>query len=172
MSALRVVLLAEGNGEVGPNAHRGPLSPIAIEEWGPGHELFARAIALKSQIPREAVQYREPLRTRGKVAKGSNLLHGRTLRQLLTYLPVDRPDLAIVLVDADGELSRKRALEEILHDVPGTRLIVVAVHEFETWLVSDGAALARVLSADPLRAPQHPEKLEPARRESAPQHAY
>ena len=117
MSALRVVLLAEGNGEVGPNAQRGPGSPIAPLDWAPGHAIFARAIASKSRVPEAAVQFIEPLRTgRGAVAKGSNLLHARTLRQLLSYLPASRPDLIIVLVDADGVPSRKRDLEAVVNE--------------------------------------------------------
>lgn len=163
MSALRVVLLAEGNGEVGPNAQRGPGSPIDPDDWAPGHALLARAIAARSKIPQGAVQFLEPLRTgRGAVAKGSNLLHDRTLRQLLSYLPANRPDLVIVLVDSDGASSRKRQLEIVVSDLPGAKLVAVAVNEFESWLLSDGAALASVLSVVPAMAPQFPEKLEPS----------
>jgi hypothetical protein len=163
MSALKVVLLAEGNGEVGPNAQRGPGSPVAVDDWAPGHELFARAIAHGTKIPREAVRFLEPLRTgRGGVAKGSNLLHDKTLRRLLGYLPAFRPDLAIVLVDADGEPTRKRKLEGILHDIPGNKLIAVATQEFESWLVGDPAALTAVLGVDANRAPPHPERLAPS----------
>lgn len=162
MSALRAVLLAEGNGESGPNAQRGPGSPIHVEDWGPGHELFARAIAASSSIPREAVQFLEPLRTsRGAIAKGSNLLHRQTLRRLLSYLPAVRPELAIVLIDADGDTSRKQLLEGFLEDIPGVRLIAVAIQEFESWLSCDGKTLNAVLSADSGGAPQQPEKLAP-----------
>lgn len=167
MSALRVVLLAEGNGEVGPNAQRGPGSPVARADWGPAHELFARAIAHKSKIPRAAVQFLEPLRTaRGAVAKGSNLHNERTLRRLVDYLPAYRPELLIVLVDADGETGRKRQLETALRDIPGTRVIAVATQEFESWLVSDPAALVSVLAVDASSAPHHPEKLAPSEAKS------
>ena len=159
MSALRVVLIAEGSGEVRPNPLRGPLSTIPVDDWGPGHVLFARAIAARSKVPRAALRFSEPLRTvRGGIARGSSL-HGKTLRVLLNYQPVDRPDLIIVLVDADGDPSRKRFLDELVADMPGTKLIAVAVQEFESWLLSDGDALAAVLGVDPARTPQHPEKL-------------
>ena len=67
-----------------------------------------------------------------------------------------------MLVDADGEPSRKRVLESALHAVPGARIIAVAIHEFESWLVSDGGALNLVLTASASSAPNHPEKLAPA----------
>lgn len=159
MSALRVVLIAEGAGEVRPNPLRFPLSTIPAEDWGPGHVLFARAIESRSSIPRLAVKFTEPLRTtRGAIAKGS-ALHGKTLRILLNYQPVDRPDLMIVLVDADGDTTRKRTLEGLVADMPGTKLIAAAIQEFESWLVSDGDTLARVVSAPLAKAPQHPERL-------------
>lgn len=162
MSALRVVLIAEGGGEVRPNPLRGPLSTIPADDWGPGHVLFARAIASRSEIPRAALRFTEPLRTaRGGIARGS-ALHGKTLRILLNYQPVDRPDLIIVLVDADGDTSRKRFLESLVGDMPGTKLIAVAVQEFESWLVSDGEALTAVLPAGRAQLPPHPEKLAPA----------
>lgn len=162
MSALRVVLIAEGAGEVRPDPLRFPLSPIPAEDWGPGHVLFARAIESRSSIPRPAVKFTEPLRTsRGAIARGS-ALHGKTLRILLNYQPIDRPDLLIVLVDADGDTARKRSLEGLVADMPGTKLIAVAVQEFESWLVSDGSALSRVVSAPLARVPQHPENLAPA----------
>lgn len=162
MSALRAVLVAEGAGEVRPNPLRGPLSTIPVEEWGPGHVLFARAIESRTSIPRRAVKFTEPLRTsRGVIARGS-ALHGKTLRILLNYQPVDRPDLLIVLVDADGDTARKRTLESFVADMPGTKVIAVAIQEFESWLVSDADALHRVVSAPLAQAPQQPERLEPA----------
>ncbi len=145
-----------------PNPLRGPLSTIPVEDWGPGHVLFARAIASRSAVPRAALRFTEPLRTgRGAIARGS-ALHGKTLRILINYQPVDRPDLIIVLVDADGDTSRKRFLEGLVSDMPGTKLIAVAVQEFEAWLLSDGKALAGVLATQPAQVPQHPENLAPS----------
>jgi hypothetical protein len=43
--------------------------------------------------------------------------------------------------------------------MPGTKIIAVAIQEFESWLVSDAAALSRVVSAPLAKAPQHPERL-------------
>jgi hypothetical protein len=43
--------------------------------------------------------------------------------------------LIIVLVDADGDASTERTLEDFVADVPGARVITVAVQEFESWLL-------------------------------------
>ena len=65
----------------------------------------------------------------------------------------------IVLVDADGETSRKRDLEAMVSDMPGTKMVAVAIQEFEAWLVADGAALVAVLASSPSKVPQQPESL-------------
>ena len=50
----------------------------------------------------------------------------------------------------------------MVNDLPGAKLIAVAVNEFESWLLSDGAALFTVLGVESSKAPQHPESLEPS----------
>ncbi|MDX2014630.1 MAG: hypothetical protein SFW67_30810 [Myxococcaceae bacterium] len=136
--SLSVVLLAEGTGDLGENLLRGPRSRIDDEDLGPAHVLLSRALAEVRGVPRAAIQFFEPNRTaRGTLARGSVLKHRRSLRQLINYLPAQRPDLIIVLVDADGDSSTEATLEGFLSDMPGSRVIAVAVQEFETWLLDE-----------------------------------
>jgi hypothetical protein len=51
------------------------------------------------------------------------------------YPPTRRPELIIVLVDADGDPSIEKSLESDVADMPGTKVIAVAVQEFEAWLL-------------------------------------
>ena len=52
----------------------------------------------------------------------------------------------IVLVDEDGEPSRRNQLRQDTESLPLPRVIAVAVREFESWLIADSAALAKVLA--------------------------
>jgi hypothetical protein len=71
-----------------------------------------------------------------------------------------RPDLAIVLVDCDGENTRKSRLEGDLASIPCPKVIAVAVQEFEAWLLADVPSAMRVLGASrPFLGP--PEGLKP-----------
>jgi hypothetical protein len=54
----------------------------------------------------------------------------------------------VVLVDEDGDRSRKTRLVEHTADLPGTRVIAVAVREFEAWLLADESALREVLDGE------------------------
>lgn len=162
MGALRVAVIAEGNGEARSNPLRGPGSVIEEDEWGPAHELVARLLESMGRLSRGAIQFVEPNRTsRGAVARGSQLLKSSTLRQLLSYpRPVDRPDLLIVLIDEDGESDRRGALTAVVADLPGTIVIAVATQEFEAWLIADADAVFRVVgTAD--RPPANVEGLAP-----------
>jgi hypothetical protein len=108
------------------------------------------------------VVFEAPLRVRARLARGSDLLDRRTLRQLLSW-PVNQPDLAVVLVDQDGEPTRKLTLQAHLSaapPLPVQRVVGVAVEEFEAWLISDMDAVRMVLGGD-LAEPRSPEKLEP-----------
>ncbi|PZR08652.1 MAG: hypothetical protein DI536_24430 [Archangium gephyra] len=136
MSALKIVLLAEGVGEVGDNSLRQPKAVIPEDECGPAHCLISRVLERERTLPRSAQRFHEPLRTtRGTVARGSNLRAAVSLRKLLNYLPEDRPDLIIVLVDADDEPHVDGVLERSIEDIPGDKVVAVAVKEFEAWLL-------------------------------------
>lgn len=98
------------------------------------------------------------------MARGSDLLDGRTLRQLLTWVkPQQQPDLAIVLVDADGDLQRANRLRSIVSTVRVPSVVVASIQEFEAWLVADHACVAAVLgvSAPLPGATDAPEELDP-----------
>lgn len=68
------------------------------------------------------------------------------LRRLLTWLePNRRPDLAVVLVDRDGDKRRKNLLQNNLVGIATTHVVAVAREEFEAWLVADEEAVAAAL---------------------------
>lgn len=150
--SIRVVLYAEGAGETSGSITLLPPPGAALtdEMLGPAHHLVGRAIAETWSVPAEAVRFESPLRTsRGTVARGSDLLDRGTLRKLLTWAkPTLRPELTIVLVDEDGDRARGRRLTESTAGMPGSRVIAVAVREFETWMLADEAALRAAIGGD------------------------
>lgn len=148
---MRLVLYAEGAGEV---AGAGGLawhtnSPLAEDSLGAAHELVRRCLAREDggPLPPSAVQFIGPLRTgRGRIPRGSDLLDREKLRRLLTWMqPALQPDLAVVLVDEDGDASRKRAIENHVADLPVKKVVAVAIREFEAWLVADEAATGKAV---------------------------
>lgn len=164
--SISVVLYSEGGGETRASektALVAPAEPVPQDAWGPAHWLIARVLDWKRRIPVAAVKFVAPLRTKGgTIAKGSQLLDGRTLRRLLTFPNPDlRPELVVVLVDADGKQGRETLLRAHLEGLEFAPPVVigVAVQEFETWLVADGEAVRDVLNA--VGAPQNPESLQP-----------
>lgn len=144
---MRVVLYAEGAGEVGGGTlPPAPGRTLWEDIWGPAHFLITGALAFARHIPAKAIQFEQGLRIRGRLPKGSDLLSKKKLRQLLTWAdPARRPELAIVLVDADGDSSRRDQLLALTEDLPVPKVIAVAVQEFESWLIADPDALARVV---------------------------
>jgi Domain of unknown function (DUF4276) len=135
------------------------------DDLGPGHILVRRCLEQTRNIPAPAVRFEAPLRDRrGNVARGTALLHRETLRQLLSWpLAHKRPDLVVILVDCDEDPSRRARLEEFVTDVVVSKVIAVAVQEFEAWLIADHAAVCKALDAAPI-APKDPERM--ARREA------
>lgn len=150
--SLRVVLYAEGAGETAGTVTLlpPPGAALATEMLGPAHWLIGRAIERVWNVPIDAVRFESPLRTvRGTTAHGSDLHERTTLRKLLTWArPKLRPELVVVLVDEDGDRSRKSRLVADTADLPGTRVIAVAVKEFEAWLLADEDGLREVLSRE------------------------
>lgn len=158
---MRVVLYAEGPGEAGLSGRLGPApgDPIAEEWLGPGHVLVRRSIAERRSIPEGAVRFEAPLALRGRAARGSDLRVCANLRKLLTWAsPTRKPDLAVVLVDADGEGNQVHTEltgcvggEWNSRQLPVT--VGVAVQEFEAWLLADQeavhAAIGRTYDALP-----------------------
>jgi hypothetical protein len=93
-------------------------------------------------MPQRAIEFLEPLRVRGRMPRGSDLLSRQTLRQLLTFVAW-RPDLAIVFVDCDGQPSRTRLMQKHLEGIGTPHLLAVAVQEFESWLLAGRETVAR-----------------------------
>ena len=146
---MRVVVYAEGSREDSGSRVALPLPGDALPEaaLGPAHVLVRRCLV--ELVPMSEVRFDVPLRTRGRRARGSDLLHGPTVRRLLTWAtPMAKPDLAVVIVDADGEANRHVALRHILssrREPQPPAVIGVAVQEFEAWLIADEAALRQHL---------------------------
>jgi hypothetical protein len=155
--SLRIVLNAEGPGETRGALSLGaaPGSPLSEDELGPGHLLVRRVVAMTRAVPEEAISFLAPLRSgRGQVVRGSGLLNRTTLRQLHQWpMPDRRPDLSIVLVDADGQADRRTVLASHLEGVTLPAVIAVAVQEFESWLISDQGALNATVGSSTERPP-------------------
>ena len=117
--ALRLGLLAEGGGELASprDVVRSPVAPgdvIEPEFFGSGHCQLRRAIALERRVSEGAIQFVCPLRLRGREARGSDLVTPQSLRMLLAWPQATRaPHASIVLVDADGDAQRLRAIEGV-----------------------------------------------------------
>jgi hypothetical protein len=158
----RVVVYAEGAGELAGSSSfpRAPSSPLAEEELGSAHLLVRRCLEKARDLDASLVSFEEPLRTgRGKLARGSILHSSTTLRPLLFWAdPARQPDLAVVLVDADGDEERQKLLDSATGDIPVETVVAVAIQEFEAWLVADPAVVQAVLR-QPLTLPKPPEKL-------------
>lgn len=159
---MRIVLYAEGAGDaptVGLPRH--PEAVLGDEHLGPAHHLVLRCLCEGTRLPAAAVRFHAPLRHRGKLARGSDLLLGKVLRQLLTWPRVDsRPDLAVVLVDEDGDAGRRNRLEAVVANMPVRVVVGVAVRELEAWLLADIAAVGDVTQRK-VSAPPNVESLEP-----------
>jgi len=160
---LRVVVYAEGAGELAgrdTSRQRAPGAPLTELELGAAHLLVRRCLEHSRGLTPEGIRFEEPLRSRGKLARGS-MLHGHdTLQQLLTWPDEERmPHLAVVLVDADGKAEeRQAALEAALEGLTVEAVASVSIQEFEAWLIADGEAVKSVLRK-PLSPPKPPERL-------------
>jgi hypothetical protein len=147
---MRVVLYAEGSLETGLPVGRtaAPGTELTDVELGPAHLLIKRCLrdvgGTSSPIAFEA-----PLRIAGRVARGSDLLVGRSLRRLLTWpARALAPDLAVVLVDGDGDTSRLATLTSAIEGLSASIVVGVCVHEFESWLAADLTAVRTVSGRD------------------------
>jgi len=156
---MRIVLYAEGPNETGvvesPPLYA-PRARIAEDALGPAHLLTRRAVALVASRDERSIQFQAPLLPRGKPARGSQLLKARTVEQLLTWVHPDLPpDIAILLVDADGSSTRRGELEAVLarrRIVVPPSVVAVAVQEFEAWMLADLGPVQRLVdrNIDPL----------------------
>ena len=118
---MRVALYSEGPGEEG-HARQflpPPGDPLSDESIGPAHMLVRRCIAEGTRIPAPAVIFEVPLLLRGRVPRGSDLRVCKNLHKLLTWpRPAGVPDLAVVVLDADGNLQIRRELAGCIGERP------------------------------------------------------
>lgn len=141
---MRIAVLAEGAGELGTLlSTRAPAHTIAAEQLGPAHVLISRCLQTDRGLHEREIEFVEPLRVRGRIARGSDLLNARTLRQLLVWPMAERqPDLQVVLVDQNGEARRRARLQTSIEGLVVPELVIgVANKEFEAWLVGDEEAV-------------------------------
>jgi hypothetical protein len=162
---MRIVLYAEGAGELAAagNSHTSHIIPE--DDLGAAHLLVRRCLAEGGPLRTEAIRFQGPLRApRARVARGSDLLDRNTLRRLLTWMkPELEPDLVVVLVDEDGERGRKQMMEDFVSDLlPDKKVVAVAVREFESWLIADedaaGEASGTSFDRTPDIEPMEPRK--------------
>lgn len=160
--ALRVVVYAEGLRELAGRKREdvAPGSEIPEDDLGAAHVLVRRALRLAWRAPESAIRFEEPLRFRGARARGSHLTDTRSLRQLLTWLPGIRPDLAVVFVDRDGQNGRAQELAKAATGRGVDVALGVAIEDFETWLIADAAAI-RSITGTPFDVPGDVEALAP-----------
>jgi hypothetical protein len=157
----RVVVYAEGESELG----RAGITRLEAggelpgDELGSAHVLARRVIALVNAA-RQPV-FVAPLRTRGRHARGSDLIVPRVLGDLTTWPSVaTSPNLAIIIVDRDEVLDRRAELRRATEGLitPPLRVVAVAREEFEAWLITDVLALRSVLELD-LDQAEDPEQM-------------
>jgi hypothetical protein len=162
---VRLVLYCEGTRESGGKA-RLPSAPgerLGDDELGPAHVLTRRAVAARANLSDDATIFEAPLlSSSGITLRGSDLLVRRNLRRALTWPATKRyPDIAVVIVDRDGDRRRRNQLHDHVRDlVLPPRVIAVAVEEFEAWLLADSKAIADVAGRTAQDAPA-PESLPP-----------
>jgi hypothetical protein len=167
--SLRIVLYVEGHGESAGvvSLLPPPGAPLQDIHLGPAHALVRRCVARETGLPDGALSFLSPLRlATGRHHRGSDLLHRQTLRQLLTWLkPQERPNLAVVLADADGKTDRRSLLYKSVDGIRLPHVIGVAVQEFESWLIADHRAVVGAVKPAPHQPPSI-EHLDPRKAKS------
>ncbi|MFY9345056.1 MAG: hypothetical protein WAT39_21375 [Planctomycetota bacterium] len=145
--AFPVTLYAEGPAEDrGADPFLPPSGqPLTASQCGPAHELVARLVARERSVAQAEIQFLAPAQVKGRFPRGSDLHDPRLLRRLLATTQLRRMHLALVLVDEDGDSGRRRNLIGRTTNLPGHRVIAVAVREFESWLIADQRVLRTVL---------------------------
>lgn len=149
---MRVVLYAEGSLETGLAGSRripAPGQRLDDETLGAAHLIVRRCLCEPAGIDPSEIHYVAPLRVGARLARGSDL-HDRTvLRRLLTWPDAElAPDLAVVLIDSDGDNGRLASLTAWTLGLGIALTLGVCVHEFESWLAADVSAVSSVVGRD------------------------
>ncbi len=159
--ALRIVVYAEGAAETCGAESRlpAPGEPLSGPHLGPLHRLVARCV--RDDRPQLDVTFLSPLRTQDATTVRGSMLRDRPreLRRLLTFPdPRRRPELAVVLVDQDGDRGIRLRLRDAAGDSLTPWVLAVPIPEFEAWLLADVVTASRILGR-PLDRPPDPESL-------------
>lgn len=163
-----IVVHTEGPGDHGhPPDWAAPGDPLMEDDLGPAHELVRRALQRARSIPAAGIDFRTPFRTAtGEHLHGSRLLRARSVDEALRgWRFQDVGPVFVMICDADDDdpASRREKLRDAVYRNGLRGAVGVSVREFESWLVSDAAALRQVLGR-PQDVPHAPEEL--ARREA------
>lgn len=139
---MRVVLYAEGPGDAPWTRRLKPTDALPEDHHGPAHVLVRRCLP-------EPVEFFVPLRAHGgRLARGSDLRSSKTLRRLLTWPRIEtRPDVAVVLVDEDGDNLLRVNLEKALATLPVSTIVGAPARELEAWLLADIKTVSSVAGA-------------------------
>jgi hypothetical protein len=152
---MRVVVYAEGpleSREVGPMLRPG--SDLEPTDFGPAHVLVQRALVEHLNFSAAELRFVVPLRVGVRRHRGSDLIVSSVLRRLLTWPRADeRPDLAIVVVDEDGDAQRGTNITSACEAMALPTVVGVCRPEFEAWLMADVTAARDVLGAAPDEPP-------------------
>ena len=146
---MRVVLLAEGGGELRGGSPNLPLPGTLLkqEHWGAGHVLARRCVSRVGGMPDEAVSLIAPLALVRRM-RGSSVHDVQNVRRaMVSPDPANAPSLFVLLVDENGEKGRYRRLVEGTQGLLTPRVIGVARREFEAWLIADHGAAATALGS-------------------------
>jgi hypothetical protein len=143
VSAISLVLYVEGRAEsrgVANSIATAPTHAIPDESLGTAHVLVRRSIAQRMARPEASIGFVAPQRhsRTTRELSGSDLKNPSLLRRALAWPSSQRaPDLAVVLVDADGDRGIGAQLSSATQGLRLKRVIAVAVQEFEAWLIAD-----------------------------------
>lgn len=167
MPTVRIALYAEGSRErSGPETLLpAPGMRLREEQLGAAHILVRRIAVEAGEYSTDEVLFASPLRLGrrggGMLPTGSQLLDRRNLQQLLSWpMPRRRPDLGVVLVDADGDNQRLKTLGAYVEELTLPTVVGVSKEEFEAWLLSDHPSLQAAIGRSVNQSP-NPESLPP-----------
>lgn len=162
VGALRISLIAEGAGELSRAHFLPPGALVPEDSLGAGHLLIRRIAVRSTSLPMGAVQFVAGLRrSTGQQIVGSALGDPSLLKEVLVWPQSGRaPDVSVVLVDADGDAKRYKAIEAVVKTVRVPAAVAIAVQEFEAWLLADHECVRKVMRTE-FKSEKRPDDLSP-----------